>query len=448
MPEPHWADPQVRRAAALDCFTAALAAAEPRAAVRAAVQRTGDVLTTGGRSYDLSAYRRIVVIGAGKAGSAMTQELEALLGDRIAAGIVVVKRGGAQPVPRIRIIEAAHPVPDEAGVQAGHALLELVRSASNNDLILCVLSGGGSALLVAPAGDITLTDQQAMTDLLLRAGCTINEINTVRKHCSLIKGGRLAEAANGATLITLILSDVVGSPLDVIASGPTVPDPTTYADALAVLDRYALRHQIPARVMAHLEAGQRGELPETPKPGSPVFSRSQYVLVGSVGQVCERAAVTATQMGLHPLILTTFLQGEAREVARVLVATAREVEINGRPVPRPACLIAGGETTVLVHGDGLGGRCQELALASALGISGHAGTTIAALATDGGDGPTDAAGAIVDELTVGEAARHGVDCALALTNNDAYHALAAAGSLVRTGPTGTNVNDLVLAIVA
>lgn len=444
----NWNDGQVRREAALSCFAEALAAAEPAAAIRRAVQRNGNILTVGSKQYDLTQFDRVFVAGAGKAGTAMAQALEEVLGDFLTDGVVVVKRGGAGPTRSIRLFEAAHPVPDEEGRRAGEALLQLVGSATPKDLVLCLISGGGSALLVAPAGDITLADQQTMTELLLRAGCTINEINAVRKHCSRIKGGKLAQAANGAEIATLILSDVVGSPLDVIASGPTVPDPTTFGDALRVVDRYELRGQLPPRIRLHLEAGARGDVAETPKPGDPLFASAQTVLVGSIGQVCDLAAAFARSQGLHPIILSTFAEGEAREAARLLASVIREVEANNRPVPRPACVILGGETTVVVRGDGLGGRCQELALAAAIALEGDSTATLAALATDGGDGPTDAAGAIVDGHTAELARSKGISLGDALRRNDAYHVLDQLGALVRTGPTGTNVNDLVLAIIA
>ncbi len=436
-----------RRAVVLELFRAALRAAEPRAAIRRHLRRDGQRLTADGREYDLASFNRVLIAGAGKAGAAMAQELEDIVGDRLTAGVVIVKEGYIAPTRRVKIVEASHPVPSQAGVTATSSLLDLVSTAGPDDLILCPISGGGSALLVAPAPPLTLEEKQALTDLLLRAGCTINEINAVRKHCSAVKGGQLARAANGATILTLLLSDVVGNPLDVIASGPTVPDPTTYADALAVLDRYRLRQQAPRRVISRLEAGVRSELPETPKPGDSCFAHSQAIVVAGIGQSCTAAAVEARQRGYLPQVLTSYLQGEAREVARVLVAVGRSVLADGQPISPPACLIAGGETTVTVRGDGKGGRDQELALAAALALDGLEQLTVGALATDGGDGPTDAAGAIVDFTTPEAIARTGRSAEAGLQRNDAYSVLDAAGALVRTGPTGTNVNDLIVVIV-
>lgn len=431
-------------AAALACYAAALAAAEPAAAVRAYLRRDGDTLIAGGERYDLGRYRRVIVAGAGKAGAPMAGELERILGDRLDAGLVIVKEGHGGPLRRVQLREAAHPVPNDAGVAATRELLALVRSAGPADLILCPISGGGSALLVDPAPPLTLADKQALTDALLRAGCTINEINAVRKHCSTVKGGQLARAANGATIIALLLSDVVGNPVDVIASGPTVPDTSTFAEALLVLDRYRLRNSIPASVLARLEAGRQGAIPETPKPGDPCFAHTRALVVGSIDQACRAAQQAAQQRGYRTVLFSATIQGEAREVAGQLLQAAGA---EAARQPGPLCLIAGGETTVTITGNGTGGRDQELALAAAIALRGRRGITLAALATDGGDGPTDAAGAIVDGATVDRAAARGLDAAAALARNDAYPLLDAVGALVRTGPSGTNVNDLLLVFV-
>lgn len=431
-----------RREAGRQIFAAALAAAEPAAAVRAHLRRDGERLLAGDAIYDLSRFQRVLIAGAGKAGAAMSAAVVELLGDRIADGVVVVKEGHAAPVPGVRVYEAGHPTPDAAGVAATRELLALVATAGPDDLILCPISGGGSALLVAPAPPLALADKRALTDVLLRAGCTINEINAVRKHCSAVKGGQLARAANGAALLTVLLSDVVGNPLDVIASGPTVPDPTTYADALAVLDRYDLRARVPLAVRERLEAGLAGAIPETPKPGDPCFLRAQALLVGSVELACAAAAREAAALGYAPVLLTAQLQGEAREVAATLVLQARAA--LAERAAGPVAFLAGGETTVTVRGDGKGGRNQEFAVAAALAVQGDPRLTVAALATDGGDGPTDAAGAIVDGATIALSRERGLDATATLARNDAYPFLDAVGALVRTGPTGTNVNDLIL----
>ncbi len=426
---------------------AALRAADPAAAVQRAVRLEDDLLHVADKTYDLNRVRHVYAVGAGKASATMAQALEEMLGERLTGGIIVTKYGYARPTRRVTVREAGHPIPDEAGVQATRELLDLVDQADVDDLVLALISGGGSALLVAPAEGLTLEDIQATTDLLLASGATINELNAVRKHLSAIKGGQLARRVAPARLVTLIVSDVVGDPLDVIASGPTVPDPTTFADAWDVLVRFGLLERVPAPVRAHLQEGRAGRRPETPKPGDPLFERVHNAIIASNRQAAEAAAVRATELGYHALVLTTFLEGEAREVGTVLAALARELASHDRPVPRPACLVLGGETTVTVRGPGKGGRNQEMALSAALRLDGLPNTVVATLATDGGDGPTDAAGGIVDGHTMMLARQRGVDVRGALARNDSYRALDALGALLKTGPTGTNVNDLAFVIV-
>lgn len=427
----------------LDIMQAALDAVDPYAAVRAHLRVADGTLWAGDRPFALNALQRIVVIGAGKAGAPMARAVEDVLGDAIAAGLVVVKQGHGAPTARIEIVEARHPLPDEAGVAAGARVLDLAASAGADDLVLALISGGGSALMEAPAG-ISLADLQAMTDALLACGATINEINCLRKHMSRVKGGQLARAASPAALVTLVLSDVVGSPLDVIASGPTVPDTGTWADAWAVVEKYALAESLPAAVMVRLCAGVRGEVPDTPKAGDPIFARATTQIVGDNRVAALAACRRAQELGYHALLLTTYLEGEAREVAKLVVALAREVVAGGQPVPAPACLILGGETTVtLGSAPGTGGRNQELALAAALGIAGRERITIASLATDGSDGPTDSAGGLVDGATVKLGEASGLDADAMLRRHDAYPYLRATGDLLVSGPTQTNVNDLV-----
>jgi hydroxypyruvate reductase len=436
------------RATILAILAAALASVDPLHATQSYLVRQGDRLTAGGRSYDLSRVRRVFVLGAGKAGAPMAQAVEQVLGERIEGGLVVVKRGHAAPTERVTIVEASHPRPDAAGVEAGRRLLALAEAAGPDDLVIALLSGGGSALLVAPAPGVTLADLQAMTDALLACGATIQEINCLRKHCDALKGGQLARAVAPATLITLALSDVVGSPLDVIASGPTVPDASTWADAWAVVRRYDLAEKLPASILARIEAGMAGRLPDTPKAGDPVFAESQTCVIGDNRVAALAACAAAAEAGYTPLLLTTYLEGEAAQVARVAVALAREVQAHAAPVAPPACLILGGETTVtLAAGAGRGGRNQELALAAALALEGTAGITVAALATDGSDGPTDSAGGMVDGGTVARGRALGLDAEAALRRHDAYPFLAATHDLLLTGPTQTNVNDLIFVIV-
>lgn len=424
---------------------AALAAVEPGAAVRRHVQRKGERLIVAGRSYDLRTVADVWVVGGGKASPAMAAALYDILGERLRGGLIVTKYGHAAPglnTGPVTVVEAGHPLPDAAGVEGTRRLADLLGRVTERDLVLTVISGGGSALLTLPAPALTLRDLQKTTDLLLRCGATIVELNAVRKHLSRIKGGGLARLADGAALVSLILSDVVGDPLDAIASGPTTPDPTTFADAWTVLERYHLTDRIPVTVRERLQAGLAGRLAETPKPGDTLFERVQNVIIGSNRLAAEAAVGEARRRGLHTLLLSTFVEGEAREVARVAAALAKELVYHNRPIPRPACLVWGGETTVTVRGSGKGGRNQELALAAALALEGLPNVLLVALGTDGTDGPTDAAGAVATGQTVARARTLGLDPQTHLDDNDAYPLFDALDDLIRTGPTGTNVNDL------
>jgi glycerate 2-kinase len=426
---------------------AALAAVDPGAAVRRHVQYRDGLLSIGGCDYDLAGVERIWVVGGGKAATAMVAALHQILGSRLDGGLVVTKYDHVDPgldTGPVDVVEAGHPLPDNAGVQGTGRMADLLASATERHLVLAVLSGGGSALLTLPSAGLDLADLQETTSLLLRAGATIVELNTVRKHLSQIKGGGLARLAGGARVASLILSDVVGDPLDVIASGPTVPDPTTFADATLILDRYGLVERVPQAVRRHLQSGLRGQLPDTPKMGAALFARVHNVIVGSNRLAAEGAVKEAQARGCDALLLSTFVEGEAREVALVAAALAKELVHYDRPVPRPACLVWGGETTVTVRGQGKGGRNQELALAAALSIQGLPNVLLVALGTDGTDGPTDAAGAVATGETVARAAALGLDPFAFLANNDAYTFFDALGDLIRTGPTGTNVNDLLL----
>jgi hydroxypyruvate reductase len=377
----------------------------------------------------------------------MAQALEEILGDRVAQGLVVVNDGYTARTRRIRLVEAGHPLPDARGLRAARGLLELARGAREDDLVVVLLSGGGSALTPAPVPPITLAEKQTLTRQLLEAGATINELNAIRKHCSQLKGGQLAKAAAPAPVISLVLSDVIGDPLDVIASGPTAPDGTTYAEALAILDRFGLREKIPASVRNRLEQGARGELPETPKAADPVFRLVTNHVIGNNQVVVEAALAEAQALGFNTHLLTRSLQGEAREAVRQFADLTRQIRTNGRPVPPPACVIAGGETTVRVRGKGKGGRCQEFCLAGALHLEGTQDVVILAAGTDGSDGPTDAAGALADGQTVGRGREMGLDASASLEANDSYRFFSALGDLVTTGPTNTNLLDLYLLLV-
>lgn len=435
------------RDAALAIFHHALKAVDPAEAVRRAVERDGDVLRVQDRVYPLGDYKRIFVVGAGKAGALMALALEERLGDRLTDGWVNVKYGHVAPVRRIRIHEAGHPVPDAAGMAGVGAIVRLVSGLHADDLVFCVISGGGSALLPLPAEDITLEEKQTVTQHLLDCGATIHEINRIRKHISRVKGGQLARVVHPATLITLILSDVIGDPLDVIASGPTVPDSSTFADCTRIIERYALRDRLPDAVAAHLAAGAAGRIPETPKPGDRVFERVQNVLVATNLLALKAARTKAEALGFNAVILTSALDGETREVARIYPALAREIRASGNPVPAPACIVSGGETTVTIKGKGKGGRNQEFVLAGAQGIAGLDRVVIFSAGTDGTDGPTDAAGAIADGGTIARAVTVGLDAERMLADNDSYHFFQPLNDLVVTGPTNTNVMDLRLLLV-
>lgn len=437
------------RGSLLAILQAALAAVRPDQAVAAQLRRSGSLLTAGGETVDLADYDRVLVLGAGKAGAPMAQAVEAVLGDDLTGGLVVVKTGHSAPTRCVELVEAGHPVPTQAGLDAGARVLQWAQAAGPRDLVLVLLSGGGSALLEATAG-VSLSDLQQMTAALLACGATIGEVNCLRKHMSLLKGGQLARALYPARSITLVLSDVVGSPLDVIASGPTVPDSTTWADAWAVVEQYGLAAQLPASVLQRLSAGLAGELPDTPKPGDRSFARSAVVIVGDNRVAAQAAASRARELGYNTLLLSTFVEGEARGVAQLAAALAKEVLSSGQPVAPPACLILGGETTVTMPaagGAGRGGRNQELGVAAALALQGVSGVTVAALATDGSDGPTDSAGALVDGGTVARGAALGYSAVATLRCHNAYPFLAATGDLLRSGPTQTNVNDLIVVMV-
>jgi len=422
---------------------AALDAVDPINAVRNCVFRSGDTLQIGRRAYDLRRYRHVYIVGGGKASGAMAEAIEQLLGDTIAGGLINVKVGYTADTRIVELNEAGHPIPDAAGVEGARRMADLLRQAGPDDLVISLISGGGSALMTLPVEGVSLADMEQLTDALLRCGATIIEFNTVRKHLSQIKGGNLARLAYPATLATLILSDVVGNPLDTIASGPTVPDTTTFTDAYGVLSRFELLDAVPAAIIQHLRRGVAGEITETPKAGDPVFEDTCNLVIGS-NAVAARAAVDKAEgLGYNALLLSTFVEGEAREVAKVLTAIAREIADSGHPVPRPACVVAGGETTVTVQGQGKGGRNQELALAAAIALQDQPGVAIVTLATDGTDGPTDAAGALADGTTVERAQGLGLDPVRYLAENDAYPFFQTLGDLLVTGPTNTNVNDLI-----
>jgi glycerate 2-kinase len=430
------------RSDALRIFYSALKASDQKEAVLRHVRVSDGVLFAGKRRYRLDEFRNIYLTGAGKASARMAVAVERLLGKRITGGLLNVKHGHVAKLRRIRLNECGHPVPDEAGVHGAQEIGNIAAKAGEDDLLICLISGGGSALLPFPAQPVTLAEKQDTTQLLLRSGANIHEINTVRKHISSIKGGQLAALAWPAQVLSLILSDVIGDDLDVIGSGPTAPDSSTFLDALAVLEKFGLTNLVPPPVSERIRAGVAGEIPETPKS----LERVQNLIVGSNQLALDAAAGAARGLGYRPLILSSFIEGETRDVAKVHAAIAKEVLSSGRPVKRPACVISGGETTVTIKGNGLGGRNQEFALAAAMDIAAISGVLMLSGGTDGSDGPTNAAGALCDGTTIARAEKLGLNAADFLARNDSYHFFEPLGDLIKTGPTGTNVMDVRLAL--
>ncbi len=428
-------------------FKAALKAADPFQAVLRHIEVRDGVLYAGRKQYPLDNYKRILVLGAGKASAAMAKAVERTLGRRVTGGLVNVKYGHLARLKRVELNECGHPVPDQAGVAGGARIAQMASEAGEGDLIVCVMSGGGSALLPLPASPVTLDEKQETTRLLLECGASIHEINAVRKHISGIKGGQLSRLAWPATVICLMLSDVIGDDLDVIASGPTAPDSSTFARAKAILDHYKIHGKTPAAVRERIEKGIAGEIADTPKEGAAELSHTQNLVVGSNRLAADAAAIRAKELGFRTLLLSTYIEGETKDVARVHAAIAKEIHSSGRPLKAPACVITGGETTVTIRGRGLGGRNQEFALAAAIDIDGLPRTVILSGGTDGSDGPTDAAGAIADGRTALRARQKGLDPVAFLGNNDSYHFFEPLGDLLKTGPTNTNVMDLRIVLV-
>ena len=439
------------RQQALAIFRAALAAADPGAAIRRHLPLRDGILLAGRTRYPLRAIRKIHVVGAGKAGAAMAQAIEklglpaALRG----ASLINVKYGHTGKPARsaarwIDFNECGHPVPDAQGVLGAQRIAEIASGAGKDDLVICLVSGGASALLPLPAPPVSLAEKQEVTKLLLASGANIHEMNAVRKHISLIKGGQLARMAYLARVLSLILSDVIGDDLDVIGSGLTAPDASTFSSARAPLEKYSLLDRLPSSVGQRLAAGVRGEIRETPKPGDPAFARTQNLIVGSNRLAVDAAAAYARELGFRAMILATSVEGETRDVARMHAAIAREIARYGRPLAPPACVISGGETTVTLRGPGLGGRNQEFVLAAAIDIAGLYRTVVLSGGTDGTDGPTDAAGAIAD----GQTLARGPKAREYLAANDSYHYFEKLDDLLITGPTNTNVMDVHIVLVA
>ncbi|MFH2103514.1 MAG: glycerate kinase [Chloroflexota bacterium] len=418
-------------------LAAAINAVDPGEAVQRHVRRDGNTLFVADRPYELPAFRHVTILGVGKASLAMTGAMGALLDPYLTDGLVVTKHAPPRMELWLPVMEGGHPVPDVRSLAAGERVIELVASLQPEDLLICLLSGGGSALMTVPVEGLTLADMQVVTSQLLTCGARIDEINTLRRHLDKVKGGGLAKLANGATVVTLILSDVVGNALEAIASGPTAPDPTTKETARAVISRYKMEKKLPAAVLAGLEQN-----PETPKPGDPVFDKSSNLIIGSNLTAAQAALRQAENEGLHPYLLRTDQQGEARQAAFELSTVLRWAWKTGDPAPRPACIVAGGETTVTLRGDGKGGRNLELALAAVTELADFPDIMLVTMATDGEDGPTDAAGAVVTGETYRRGMALGLNPVEYLNRNDSYSYFSALDDLLRPGPTGTNVNDL------
>jgi len=435
------------RALALESLESALNVVDPKQLMKSKLLLKNSILKVNRYSFDLKKFDNVYVIGGGKASGSIAEALEQILGQYITKGLVNIPHGSKHKTEIIKFQQASHPTPDKSGVEGTRRMLQIVEQAKKEDLVICLISGGGSSLMPLPRGGITINDKREITDALLKCGATINEINTVRKHISDFKGGWLAKKAYPATVLNLILSDVVGDPLDFIASGPTVPDSTTFNDAIKVLKKYSLWGKTPASIKKVLSNGKKGIIPETPKANDKAFKKVYNVIIGNNRFATLAAREQLRSAGLNTLLLTSTLEGEARHVGVMLASIAREVFMSGNPVPKPAGIIAGGETTVTVTRKGLGGRNQEISLASALKMGGMDGVVVASLSTDGVDGPTDAAGAIVDGKTIARAAEMDLNPEEFLVENDSYNFFSKLGDLIFTGSTGTNVNDVSVIVV-
>jgi len=443
--------PKLSRARGIlvELVDSAIKAGDPSSSIRKWVKVEADKLKVGNYEVDLNRVDRIVAVGGGKASAAMAITLEQIMGDRLAEGTVNIPEG---TVPRkathkIKFVEARHPIPSESGMEGTKQMLDLVSELGSRDLVICLISGGGSALMPLPAEGIELSELQEVTQLLLKSGATIQEVNAVRKHLSAVKGGQLARAAYPTKIITLIISDVVGDRLDTIASGPTYWDLTTYRDAFSVLEKYKLTEKVSPSIMARLRNGVRGVIPETPKLREECFRNAYYKIIASNVDALEMAAEVGRVHNLNVHILTTTMQGEARQVGEHLARMAKEVCQAGKPIPVPGLLLSGGETTVRVRGQGVGGRNQELVLSAVTGLAGLENAAMVSFGTDGVDGPTDAAGAIADGFTFQKARELGLDPSSYLENNDSYHFFKELEDLVVTGPSGTNIMDVTALIV-
>lgn len=438
------------RGAVISSIEAGITAVDPRTVLERSLVLDGDILKIKDQSFDISRFNDIFILGAGKASGALAESVEHILSERIRGGTVNILEGtrSSYRVEKVDLVEASHPIPGEAGVEGAEKIMETARQAGEKDLIIFVLSGGGSALLPLPAVGVSLGEIKELTGSLLKSGATINEINTIRKHLSSIKGGQLARAAYPATVIGLTISDVVGDPLDIIASGPAVPDPTTFHDAKNILLKYGLWEGIPSSIGGYMKKGLDRSVEDTPKPGDRIFQRVSTFVVGNNRVALQAIEKKGRSLGFNTMILSTYLEGEARHIGTVLASVAREMFYFNQPVEKPAFIIAGGETTVTVVGSGSGGRNQELVLSSAFRIQGLDGVVIASVGTDGIDGYSKAAGGIVDSNTINRALQNGLDPRVLLANNDSGGFFKGISDSILTGPTGTNVNDVMVVAIS
>ena len=428
-------------------LAAALSAVEPASAVHRHLSRTGNDIQIGENTLHLDQIRQIRLVGFGKASLPMGHAAAEILGSRLHSGVLITKQGQASLFnkklgSRFSILESAHPIPDQTSLSASHNVIASLKGLTSEDLVICLISGGGSALLTAPQEGISLDDLQTLTSLLLACGASIFEINILRKHLEQLKGGGLARLVAPAQLAALVLSDVIGDPLDVIASGPAVPDPSTFTDALKILESYRLLDKTPPSILNRLHLGVQGKLPETPKPGEAIFTQTSTLIIGSNRLAAQAAVAQARLEGMESALVTTYLQGEASQAGRFIAALGKELAFGDGIVKPPCCLVFGGETTVTLHGEGLGGRNQELALGALTDLAGLEDIMLVTLATDGGDGPTDAAGAVVSTAIMKAAQQLHLDPLDFLSRNDSYHFFQPLGALLQSGPTQTNVNDL------
>lgn len=435
-----------RRDIAEQIFLAGVRSVLPEKLITGIMKLEGSDLSVGEYKLSLEKIDNIYVIGAGKASAAMAHYVESILGNRITGGHIVVKYGHSCTLKRMRVTEAGHPIPDSNGFKATEEIVKLSSLASERDLVICLISGGGSALLADLPEGLLPEELYIVNNLLIRCGASINEINSVRKHLSTVKGGQLARIVRPAQLVTLIISDVTGNPIDVIASGPTVPDPSTFGDALNVITKYALESDVTQGVLNYLKEGVNGIHPETPKQNDPLFYGTLNIIAGTNLTALQSAEGRAGELGYHPYIITSDLAGDVESACGSIIDAVTNFR-NSSEVEKPVCLLFGGETTVKVTGNGLGGRNQHLALSSVIRLAGMSGVTLLAAGTDGNDGPTDAAGAVVDDETLQRASSLKADPVDFLSQFNSYNFFKRVGGHIVTGPTYTNVMDLVVVLV-